>query len=126
MSENAAVYAFGGWLASILSYLIFLVWAVSPEPFLKRIGITYYPSRYYALALPAYLLVVFLLIGVTYMAINMIYTNDCSSMYTIRDEFSKRAPSKEEQLANARSVPDIGDTDIKYISYVFATSNRSL
>ena len=118
MAEHGAVYAFVGWVASHLSYGIFLVWAVAPDSFLRDIGVTYYPSRYYAVALPAYALVVLLLVGVMYMAVNMISTHDPSSIHCIRDEFSRRAPSQAEQLANTRSIPEIGDSDIRYISYI--------
>lgn len=118
MADQGAVYAFVGWVASHLSYGIFLVWAVAPDSFLKDIGVTYYPSRYYAIALPAYALVVMVLIGIMYMAINMISTHDPSSIYCIRDEYTRRAPSQAEQLANTRSIPEIGDSDIRYISHI--------
>ena len=123
MGDNGAVYAFVGWVASNLSYGIFIFWAMAPDSFLRDIGITYYPSRYYALALPAYALVVLFLVGVMYMAVNMIYTHDPSSIHCVRDEFTRRAPSQTEQLTNTRSIPEIGDSDIRYISYIHSRSN---
>jgi phosphatidylinositol glycan class P protein len=118
MADNTAVYAFVGWMASVLSYGIFLLWAIAPDSFLKEIGITYYPSRYYALALPSYILVLIIFIIVVYISINMMYTNELDSIYCIRDEYSKRAPTQAQQLANTRSIPDIGDVDIRYISII--------
>lgn len=34
--------------------MLFLAWAYSPEEALHSVGITYYPSKWWALALPAW------------------------------------------------------------------------
>jgi phosphatidylinositol glycan class P protein len=123
MSESQSVYAFVGYIVTILGYVIFWLWALVPDAVLKDIGITYYPSRYYAIALPAYFMVLYVLSGCVYMAINMIKTHPNDSIYTILDEHSKRAPTLAEQLANTRSIPEIGDSDLRYISFMYASSS---
>lgn len=122
-ASSAPVYAFAGWVASALVYLIFLAWALAPDAALRRLGVTYYPARYYALALPACLLVLAVLASVAYMAVNMMRTNGPGCIGTVRDEHSRRAPTLARQLASARSIPEIGDSDIRYISYRFAQSS---
>jgi hypothetical protein len=56
------VNAFVAWIASIVVFIVFLLWAFSPKYLLHGIGITYYPSRYYAIALPAYIIITVFLI----------------------------------------------------------------
>lgn len=49
-------YGFVLYLFSSLSFLIWLLWSYLPAPFLHGLGIYYYPNRWWALAIPAFLL----------------------------------------------------------------------
>lgn len=42
----------------------YVVWALTPQPVLSALGITYYPDRYWARAVPAYLLMLMLYVYV--------------------------------------------------------------
>ncbi|KAG2430329.1 hypothetical protein HYH02_013806 [Chlamydomonas schloesseri] len=42
-------------LTARVAYLAFLVWLFTPEAYLQELGITYYPSKYWAVAGPAWL-----------------------------------------------------------------------
>lgn len=48
-------YGFVLYLFSSLAFLIYLLWAYLPSPFLHVLGIYYYPNRWWALAVPAFL-----------------------------------------------------------------------
>jgi phosphatidylinositol N-acetylglucosaminyltransferase subunit P len=50
-------YGFALYLASSVAFLIYLLWAYLPSPFLHQLGIHYYPNRWWALAVPAWLVV---------------------------------------------------------------------
>ncbi|KAK9951186.1 hypothetical protein M0R45_006643 [Rubus argutus] len=52
--KPAEVYGFVGSITTVVAIVIFLVWAYVPESWLHSIGIFYYLSRYWALAVPAY------------------------------------------------------------------------
>ena len=64
------------WVGSWLCFSLFLAWAALPEQTLRSLGVSYYPSRYYALAVPAYLVAVSLLASCVYAGVNMARTLD--------------------------------------------------
>jgi phosphatidylinositol N-acetylglucosaminyltransferase subunit P len=114
--DNIAVYAFVGKISSTLLFFIYVVWALSSDAFLHRLGISYYPDRYYALILPAYLLVTIVFVVSVYVGYNMMNTNDITSRFTISDEYSRDISPIFHQCNNIDGIPDFGDIDPVYIS----------
>ena len=121
-----AVYAFVAWISTIVAYVLFLLWATAPEATLNALGFTYYPSRYYAISLPAYLLTSFLLIGIGYVGINMSNTLAPDDLRTIEDNFSRSAPNYFVTCSMHRenSVPEIGDLDPYVVSLLHLNSKK--
>ena len=120
--HSKSILSFVAWAASIFVYLCFVAWALLPAKTLHYIGVTYYPSRYYAIALPAYVLVVYLLLGVAYIGFNMVNTLDPEDMATIKD--LSPSPSANGNMAapltfikitmigsKDSGIPEIGDID---------------
>lgn len=52
---RAEVYGFIGWLTSAAAFIVYLIWAFLPEELLHRFGWTYFPSKYWASAIPSFL-----------------------------------------------------------------------
>ncbi|MCJ1417044.1 hypothetical protein MMC32_003383, partial [Xylographa parallela] len=50
-------YGFGLYVGSSLGFGMYALWAYLPSPFLRQLGIDYYPNRWWALAIPAELVV---------------------------------------------------------------------
>jgi len=50
-------YGFALYLASSAAFIMYLLWAYLPSPLLHQLGIYYYPNRWWALAVPAWLVV---------------------------------------------------------------------
>ena len=111
MPVRSDVYAFVAWIATICVYIVFLVWAFASEDLLHNLGITYYPSKYYASALPSYLIVIYILSGIMYIGINMFNTFDPEDLRTVSDDQSRYAPSEFIRCGIKDSIPDIGDMD---------------
>lgn len=108
-----AVYSFVTWIASIFVYVCFIAWAYLPSEVLHSLGITYYPSRYYAIAIPAYLIVAYILFCVAYVAINLIHTLEPEDFGTIRDTSVSTlpAPTVHVKCNSKDGIPDFGDID---------------
>lgn len=51
------VYGFLGWITSSVLYLIYIVWSCTPDVILHWHGITYYPDKYWAIAIPTWMCV---------------------------------------------------------------------
>jgi phosphatidylinositol glycan class P protein len=116
-----AAYAFVGWISSIVVYVIFLIWAFTPQSILHHYGITYYPSRYYAIALPAYFLVSVATILLFYIGFNLFNTFDPSDIRTTEDMHTIRSPNEFIRIINKggyhdSTVPDIGDIDPPFMT----------
>jgi phosphatidylinositol N-acetylglucosaminyltransferase subunit P len=44
--KPAEVYGFVGSITTVIATALYLAWAYTPEPWLRSVGITYYPSKY--------------------------------------------------------------------------------
>ncbi|KAK8170020.1 PIG-P-domain-containing protein [Phyllosticta citrichinensis] len=66
-------YGFFIYLASSFAFLMYLLWAYLPRPFLHQLGIYYYPNRWWALAVPAWLVILVVYIYVALASYNLGY-----------------------------------------------------
>jgi len=66
-------YGFALYLASSFGFLMYLLWAFLPSPFLHQLGIYYYPNRWWALAVPAWLVMNIMYIYVALASFNTGY-----------------------------------------------------
>ncbi|OQR86774.1 hypothetical protein ACHHYP_09945 [Achlya hypogyna] len=108
------IYGFAGWIASIVVFACYLLWAYLPDSVLNQYGISYYPSRYWAVALPAMLCTSIVMVLVIYVAINLLSTAPLDSYNTIRDKYT--VTMSEEELVHQRSVNTPAFTDIPLTS----------
>lgn len=108
-----SIYAFVGWLASYVFLSGYLGWAFLPASVLHQLGITYYPSRFYAVAFPAFFLISVLLIIFAYIGINMMNTPDPEDLITVRDEPPgiAAAPAAYIKCGAKEGIPVVGDID---------------
>ncbi|KAI0096647.1 PIG-P-domain-containing protein [Nemania sp. FL0031] len=85
-------YGFVVYLFSSLTFLIYLLWAYLPSPFLHALGIYYYPNRWWALAVPSFITMLIVYIYVALALYNTeVLTLPLTSIETIVDEASKIA-----------------------------------
>lgn len=99
------VYGFVGSISTVVATVIFFVWAYVPEKWLDSIGIFYYPSRYWALAVPAYVMMTIVLAITFYIGLNFMATPPPTSFTTMFDEFSR------EPLLSRAFTGDDGDDE---------------
>ena len=83
-----------------------------PDGVLKELGITYFPSKYWALALPVYFWVFALVVQICYQGLNILYTKPFSSLHTLEDEYTRRG------LAEGVGIPEITDIPISVVNAV--------
>jgi phosphatidylinositol glycan class P protein len=127
----ASEYAFVSWIGTIIVYIVFVAWAVLPSDVLHMIGVTYYPSKYYAVALPSLLISAGILLGVAYVGLNMWNTFDPEDIRTIEDSITRytahsfHASSKNVNANDHMGTPDITDVDISQVSLLLHSSNSS-
>ncbi|KAF1838996.1 PIG-P-domain-containing protein [Decorospora gaudefroyi] len=80
-------YGFALYLGSSAAFLMYILWAYVPAPMLHQMGIHYYPNRWWALAVPCWLVVLVVYIYVALASYNTQYlTLPLSSCENLVDE----------------------------------------
>ncbi|KAL0720758.1 hypothetical protein Bca4012_035357 [Brassica carinata] len=125
--KPSEVYGFVGSISTVVATLIFLIWAYVPDKLLESIGIHYYPSRYWVLAMPTYLMVTLLLGLAFYIGLNFIATPHPTSLNTLFDEYSREPGENDSQMEEGedeRPIDPISDIDITRINDLMFSSSH--
>ena len=64
-------YGFVLYLASTLTFLFYILWSYLPSRFLHALGITYYPDRWWSLAMPAWIVMLLIFIYIALLSYNV-------------------------------------------------------
>ena len=74
-TPSRAVYGFVLWLLSHAALLLYLVWALLPDQYLHWAGLDFLPQKYWAIAVPVYISVLFFtFVFVIYPCLGMLST----------------------------------------------------
>ncbi|CAE5962799.1 unnamed protein product [Arabidopsis arenosa] len=124
-TKPCEVYGFVGTISIVVATVIFLIWAYVPDKFLESLGIYYYPSKYWAMAMPMYLMVTLLLALVFYIGLNFMSTSTTTSFNTLFDEYSREDVDFLLLMKNGddRPIDPISDIDITRINDLMFDSN---
>ncbi|KCV68423.1 hypothetical protein H696_04717 [Fonticula alba] len=85
----AEIYGFVLYFGSFFGFLVFLCWALLPEPVLHSLGFTYYPDHWWAVALPAHLTMSIIYILVVYYGYILLKSPSLDDPRTIVDSHSR-------------------------------------
>ncbi|KAK2148883.1 hypothetical protein LSH36_477g01047 [Paralvinella palmiformis] len=115
-TPERAIYGFVLYLGAWVCLAIYLVWAYIPDDWLHAVGLTYWPQKYWAIAVPCYLLVTLISIVTLYVAGNFILTVPLDSINTIEDTYSCQVVDVNNLPDDA--VPPIGDIPIADVNKI--------
>lgn len=104
---STEVYGLVLWIASYIGLTMYLAWTFLPDSILHALGMYYYPSRYWALALPSVFCAFSLGGMVLYCGLMMRATEPMTSRNLISDSFALAAPRRAHVPG---SVPPLYDS----------------
>ncbi|RUS72386.1 hypothetical protein EGW08_019846 [Elysia chlorotica] len=84
-TPQRAIYGFALYIASFALFGLYIVWAYVPDQWLHWLGLTYWPQKYWAVALPVYFCVAIVLSYMVYFGLIFLKTASLSDMSTITD-----------------------------------------
>ncbi|ORY90359.1 PIG-P-domain-containing protein [Syncephalastrum racemosum] len=122
MTNKTPIYEYYGfvmYLASFVAFGIYLVWAYVPDEILHSLGITYYPKRYWALAIPIWLVTLVWFIFISFMSINLMNTAPLDSYKCITDEHAHIMRLSSVQADPTRPpdyMPELHDIPISVVN----------
>ncbi|CAM8946547.1 unnamed protein product [Rhodiola kirilowii] len=123
--KPSEVYGFVGSITTIVATVIFLIWAYLPESWLHYLGVYYYPSKYWVLAVPAFAIMTIISALGFYLGLNFMQTPPPASFNTIFDEYS-REPSVYEASTDGEEQPidPMYDIDIHKVNRLMFTDSE--
>ncbi|TFL07240.1 PIG-P-domain-containing protein [Pterulicium gracile] len=84
-SRAPEFYGFVAWTSTSLLYILYLLWGFLPDAWIAWLGVEWYPSREWAILLPAYSIVLVLLTYFSYFALAFSGTASFSDINAIQD-----------------------------------------
>ncbi|RKO87787.1 PIG-P, partial [Blyttiomyces helicus] len=116
-SSRREYYGFILYLSTFVSYVTFLLWAFLPEQILQDLGITYYPTRYWALAVPIWILGLIPFTILMFIGTNLFNTPPLSSPRTLTDRYASMMRARNlGKIINEESIPDLQDVPISMVN----------
>ena len=108
-------YGFVLYLASSLAFLMYILWSYLPSPFLHALGITYYPNRWWSLAIPAWIVMLLVFTYVALTSYNLEYlTLPMSSLECMVDDAANVAVLDERgRIRKGGSKKLVGELQLK-------------
>ncbi|KAF9529932.1 PIG-P-domain-containing protein [Crepidotus variabilis] len=123
-SRASEFYGFVAWTSTYLLFVLYVLWAVLPDEWIRRTGVTWYPNREWALLVPAWSIVVVISTYIAYSAIALRATPAFHEMSSVADS-RVALPSEDDTLRNPyfksahrNSIPELYDIPIGVVNSV--------
>lgn len=113
LHRSTEVYGFVLWISTFVLAMLYLAWALLPDATLHALGVSYYPSRWWALALPAWSTVALVSVPPVYLAWNMFNTLPLDHLNTISDGWTHKQQQqlKRQEVRRKQSARGDGAMD---------------
>jgi len=112
-TPERAVYGFVLFLLSYACLALYLVWAILPDHLLASLGLEFLPQKYWAVALPIYVSVVFFtFVLVIYPSLGMLVTPGPTDIRNVTDGHAIYWPGE----APATAIPPVSDIHLSEVA----------
>lgn len=121
-SRAPEFYGFVAWTSTSLLFIVYVLWAVTPDEYIRCLGIIWYPNREWAILLPAYSMMIVLLTYFTYFSLALANTPAFSNSAAFIDAKAHfpapDAPNPYLRDKGSNAVPEPYDIPIGVVNRV--------
>ena len=114
--KRASINGFVGWIFVNIAWIVYLLWAFIPDRVLASFGITYYPAKHWALALPLWAMFSVVTIVVLYAMYNMMHKPPLTSLQNVVDEYTREPGPNDRTERTETTIPTIIDEPIYFVT----------
>lgn len=107
-----AIYGFVMLSFALISYIIYILVSVLPTQLLTQFGWDYLPDKYWSIAIPAYIVLIVLMVVPVYMSLNIGRVNEAGSIANLVDEYTLDAKKEINPKHTNSSIDPIYDLPI--------------
>ncbi|KAF8518417.1 PIG-P-domain-containing protein [Hysterangium stoloniferum] len=127
-SRAAEFYGFVALTGTSIAFILYHFWALLPDSVIRNLGVEWYPSREWALLIPAYSVVLILLTYFSYWALALSATPSFSDLRTITDSYAhvpaQGQPNPYLRQADPDALPELYDIPIGLVNRVLFRPDR--
>ena len=121
--NSVEIYGFVFWIATYVWIVLWIIWAFIPHEIIRdNLGISYFPSRYWAIALPTYGMAIFVMAHLLYWGLALMNTPALNSRCLIQDNAAQVAVQLEGE--DAFDVPTAHDLPLGYVNERLYFNNK--
>lgn len=113
------------YLGSQFGFFLYCVWAFVPEEWLHSFGLTYWPQKYWALALPIYFLVGIVVFAVVLFGVNFNNTAPLDSVDNVTDAFTQSQRTEASEEGEGPRLKDVSPSDVSKVFYLSPSSSTN-
>jgi len=118
-TPDRAVYGFVLFLGTGFAFVLYILWAYIPSTWMEACGLTYWPQKYWALAIPVYFMLPILLLGFCiYPGLNLMMTPPLDSVNAITDKHARKlqVPDSPESIPPIADIPLLNACQLMYLN----------
>lgn len=115
-------------ILSVIFFLTYVAWAIVPDSVLISFGISYFPNKYWAVALPLYFIMLGLFTVTCYIAMSMYCNPDLNDLRLAEDKFSKSHTTTARVALNKYegSIPTPADIPLDQVCALLYSRNQPI
>ena len=113
-SPGRCIYGYVLFLVSLVGLILYFMWAFIPASVIHATGITYMPSKYWAISLPVFAMMLITLFALfLYPAVNLLLTPPLDHCSTVYDSNYSKCNLKTVY----KGIPPVSDIPLDYVSH---------
>lgn len=87
------IYGFALYLSAVFGLAVYFIWAFVPDSLLNAIGLTYWPQKYWTIALPSFFCVSLVLFEIFICGYNLFNSDAFDSIEIVENDFGLANPN---------------------------------